>query len=154
MARLKLAESGSFVPLIEKFMHAVQLSHPKAPGQGIWEAQCVKAAKASLSGGWRLAFRALECSTALPKNQATFDKVKATYITQPLTDSSAGILRSLCEEILCKSNSKTAKQLTINMVDKRMKSLKGAAQPGSTRTKNTHLLLITKAPWGLEVIRM
>ena len=35
MARLNLAESGSFVPLIEKFLHAVQLSHTKSPGHGI-----------------------------------------------------------------------------------------------------------------------
>ena len=136
MSRLKLAEAGSFIPLIEKFMHAVQLSKPKAPGRGIWEAQCAKAAKASLSGGWRLAFRALECSTALPKNQATFDKVKATYITKPLTDTSGGLLRSLCEDILHKANNKTSKRLTTAMVDKRMKSLKGAAQPGSTSQKH------------------
>ena len=113
-----------------------------------------KGRQSFLAGGWRLAFRALECSTALPRNQATFDKVKATYITQPLTDTSAGVLRSLCEEILRKSSDKTARQLTVGMVDKRMKSLKGAAQPGSTRAKNTHLLLMMKAPWGAEVIRM
>ena len=116
MARLKLAESGSFVQLIEKFLHAIQLSHAKYPGHGVWEAQCERAAKASLAGGWRLAFRALEGFTALPRNQATFDKVKATYITQPLTDTSAGVLRSLCEEILRKSSDKTAKQLTVGMV--------------------------------------
>ena len=56
MDRLKLAESGSFIPVIEKFLNATQHSDPKAPGSSLWETQCAKAAKSSISAGWRLAF--------------------------------------------------------------------------------------------------
>jgi len=52
-----------------------------------------------------------------------------------------------------KANDVIANYLTIIMVDKRIKSLKGTAQPGSTRAKNTYFQLLTKSPRGLEVIR-
>ena len=95
--RLKFAESGNFVPLLDGFLAACQLSRPKRSTSSLWEKQCLKAVvKSSLAGGRGLAFRSLQVDTCPPPSRQTFDKVAATFITQPLLAHPPERLRQLC----------------------------------------------------------
>ena len=155
LERIKLAEAGSWAPLVARLLETLQhLKLKTTRHDPQWEVKCERAVATSLSGNWHMAFRALGSSEVPPQCAETFDKVKSTFITDPLPDHPHSKLHALCLSTLAAPGTKAvADKLSLRMVDKRMRSLKSQAQPGSTRTRNTHLLLLLKSPWGLKVIQ-
>ena len=153
--RLTMAETGQWVPLIHELLCALQTVKPiRATAAETWKSKCHRAVDASLGGSWSLAFRALQTDTCPPRTPDTFNKVVATFITKPLPAHPSSQLKALCTKILGSSGRRNAAKLTFKHVDKRLRSIKSMAQPGSSKTKNVHLLNLAKSPWGHQLIHM
>jgi hypothetical protein len=127
--RLKLAETGQWVPLIEQLLTKLQTAKlATATAESTkWKAQCTRAVHASLSGTWKLAFRALHTESCPPKSPETFGKVKNTFVLTQFENASANALEALCKQALKGGSSISTSGLTNKLVDKRLRSLKSMA---------------------------
>ena len=106
-----------------------------------------------MAGSWSLAFRSLQTNSCPPKIPDTYNKVLKTFITEPLPRHNPNRLKELCDHVLKSNHGKLAEGLTRKVVDKRFRVLKTMAQPGCSKTKNAHLVLLAKTPWGHTLVR-
>jgi hypothetical protein len=154
-SRLKQAESGNWIPLIEELLQAHVNKDPnKEAKEALWPTKCMRAASRSLAGGWAVAFRALHSDTCPPPNEDTFNKVASKFRTDTSPPQTASELQRLCASTLLAGNRKADAKVTLAKVDKRLRSLKRAAMPGNAKGKNTHLSSLLKAPYGKHAMRM
>ena len=153
--RLKMAETGQWVPLIEQLLTRLQTTKPTTAtsSSAKWKSQCTRAVHASLAGSWKLAFRALHTEASPPKTPETFGKVKNTFVLTHLANTTAHDLEELCKQTLKGGSTLSTTGLTNKLVDKRLRSLRSMAQPGACRTKNVHLLSLLKTPWGIQIAK-
>ena len=98
--RLKMAETGQWVPLIEQLLTRLQTTKPTTAtsSSAKWKSQCTRAVHASLVGSWKLAFRALHTEASPPKTPETFGKVKNTFVLTHLANTTAHGLEELCKQ--------------------------------------------------------
>jgi hypothetical protein len=150
-----MAEAGHWVPLVESLLHAhIRDQVPKEPKEPLWQTKCLRAAQRSLNGGWGIAFRALQADHCPPNCEETFQKVSDKFLMDPLSPADSTCLLELCRKAIASATGKADNRVTIAKIDKRLRCLKKAAQPGNAKGKNTHLFALLKAPYGKTAVRM
>ena len=131
LARIKRAEAGEWNILVEELLQAHRDKDPnKEAKEAIWTTRCARAAQRSLAGGWNMAFRALQTDPCPPASKATFDKVAEKFYTPALNEESISTLESLRQQAFRTVTQKSGEKLTLKQVDKRLRCLKKAVQPG------------------------
>jgi len=155
LSRIKNAEAGEWNILIEDLLQAHRDRDPnKEAKEAIWTTRCARAAQRSLAGGWNMAFRALQTDPCPTPCKETFDKVAEKFYTNPIEEQAAATFEILRSRAFKTVTQKTGESLTLKKVDKRLRCLKKAAQPGLARARNTHLYSLLKAPYGKQAVRL
>ena len=149
--RLALAEQGHWDILVQQLAQTYRSRAARSPGpltspsfQKLCELACAKAAGRC----FRAAARLLTVTNCPPISSQTFDLTKALFLTSPLTFLENQQWQASLKRINALPAS-TLPTITQKAVAHRLLRIRAGAQPGCSRSRNSHLSLVLQAPWGI-----
>ena len=147
--RLALAEQGQRDVLIHQLLQSYKRRAARTPGprtspsfQKLCELACAKASGRC----FRAAAQLLTVTNCPPISRETFNLTKALFITTPRTASETQQWNASVKRIQALPAS-TLPTITQKAVAHRLLRIRSGAQPGCSRSRNSHLTLVLQAPW-------
>ena len=152
--RLTLAEQGKWDILVKRLAAAhheipqrPEISHTPPSFLKTCELACNKATGRC----FRAAAQLLTAPTALPRSMATFNVTKLLFPTDTLNQSD-NLEWNLALARIKNLPLSTIPVITVTAVTHRLMRIRAGAQPGCSRSRNSHLAHVVLAPWAAQAM--
>ena len=100
-----------------------------------------------------MAFRSLQEDVCPPLNESTFTAVKSKFICRESSDKETELFQRMCKGSVPTNLKQKIDQVTLKVVDKRFRNLRSTSHPGPAKSRNSHILLLLKPPWGKRILQ-
>ena len=100
-----------------------------------------------------MAFRTLQENVCPPLSEDTFEAVKSKFLCNTASNRETDLFLRMCKGSVPPGLKHKIEQVTVKVVDKRLRNLRATSHPGPSKARNSHILLLLKTPWGKRILQ-